>query len=154
MLSLSLADISHCFPTTLIPTHRWTLTFPDPCPQVFYGNSDRSSTVQNLLRPPIVARYVRLLPLGWHTRIAVRMELLMCMNKCGWTRADLSSWPSHSLSICCHANLPLAKTRRGEAKGSSSDRWALCSLCLMSLFSSMQAGRRAQCTLCLYKFIT
>ncbi|KAJ4920433.1 hypothetical protein JOQ06_013933 [Pogonophryne albipinna] len=50
--------------------------------RVFYGNSDRSSTVQNLLRPPIVARYVRLLPLGWHTRIALRMELLMCMNKC------------------------------------------------------------------------
>uniref|UniRef100_A0A3Q1E9L0 F5/8 type C domain-containing protein n=1 Tax=Acanthochromis polyacanthus TaxID=80966 RepID=A0A3Q1E9L0_9TELE len=50
--------------------------------RVFYGNSDRSSTVQNLLRPPIVARYIRLLPLGWHTRIAIRMELLMCMNKC------------------------------------------------------------------------
>ncbi|XP_047231439.1 retinoschisin-like isoform X2 [Girardinichthys multiradiatus] len=50
--------------------------------EVFYGNSDRSSTVQNLLRPPIVARYIRLLPLGWHTRIAVRMELLMCMSKC------------------------------------------------------------------------
>uniref|UniRef100_A0A8D0ASZ0 Retinoschisin 1 n=1 Tax=Sander lucioperca TaxID=283035 RepID=A0A8D0ASZ0_SANLU len=50
--------------------------------RVFYGNSDRTSTVQNLLRPPIVARYIRLLPLGWHTRIAIRMELLMCMNKC------------------------------------------------------------------------
>uniref|UniRef100_A0A3P8TLQ4 F5/8 type C domain-containing protein n=1 Tax=Amphiprion percula TaxID=161767 RepID=A0A3P8TLQ4_AMPPE len=50
--------------------------------RVFYGNSDRSSTVQNLLRPPIVARYIRLLPLGWHTRIAIRLELLMCMNKC------------------------------------------------------------------------
>uniref|UniRef100_A0AAQ4PWB3 F5/8 type C domain-containing protein n=1 Tax=Gasterosteus aculeatus aculeatus TaxID=481459 RepID=A0AAQ4PWB3_GASAC len=50
--------------------------------RVFYGNSDRSSTVQNLLRPPIVARYVRLLPLGWHTRIAMRLELLMCMSKC------------------------------------------------------------------------
>ncbi|KAK5873260.1 hypothetical protein PBY51_018318 [Eleginops maclovinus] len=50
--------------------------------RVFYGNSDRSSTVQNLLRPPIVARYVRLLPLGWHTRIALRLELLMCMSKC------------------------------------------------------------------------
>ncbi|XP_061681128.1 retinoschisin-like [Syngnathoides biaculeatus] len=50
--------------------------------RVFYGNSDRSSTVQNLLRPPIVARYIRLLPLGWHTRIAVRMELLICVSKC------------------------------------------------------------------------
>ncbi|XP_060885815.1 retinoschisin-like isoform X1 [Labrus mixtus] len=50
--------------------------------RVFYGNSDRSTSVQNILRPPIIARYIRLLPLGWHTRIAMRMELLMCMNKC------------------------------------------------------------------------
>lgn len=52
---------------------------------MFYGNSDRSSSVQNLLRPPIVARYIRILPLGWHTRIALRLELLLCMNKCAWT---------------------------------------------------------------------
>ncbi|XP_056590672.1 retinoschisin 1a [Triplophysa dalaica] len=50
--------------------------------RLFYGNSDRSSTVQNLLRPPIVARYIRIIPLGWHTRIAMRLELLLCMNKC------------------------------------------------------------------------
>ncbi|KAM6943564.1 retinoschisin 1a [Xenentodon cancila] len=50
--------------------------------KVFYGNSDRSSSVQNLLRPPIVARYLRILPLGWHTRIALRMELLICMSRC------------------------------------------------------------------------
>ncbi len=54
-------------------------------PQVFYGNSDRSSTVQTLLRPPIVARFIRILPLGWHTRIAIRMELLLCTNKCTWS---------------------------------------------------------------------
>ncbi|XP_077569129.1 retinoschisin 1a [Stigmatopora nigra] len=50
--------------------------------RVFYGNSDRSSSVQNLLRPPIVARYIRILPLGWHTRIAMRLEMLVCMSKC------------------------------------------------------------------------
>ncbi|PKU28761.1 hypothetical protein llap_20935 [Limosa lapponica baueri] len=50
---------------------------------VFYGNSDRSSSVQNLLRPPIVARYIRIIPLGWHVRIAIRMELLECLGKCG-----------------------------------------------------------------------
>uniref|UniRef100_A0A3Q3LNC9 F5/8 type C domain-containing protein n=2 Tax=Mastacembelus armatus TaxID=205130 RepID=A0A3Q3LNC9_9TELE len=50
--------------------------------RMFYGNSDRSSSVQNLLRPPIVARYIRILPLGWHTRIALRLELLLCMKKC------------------------------------------------------------------------
>lgn len=65
-----------------------TLTGPrTACPclshQVFYGNSDRSSSVQNLLRPPIVARYIRLIPLGWHVRIAIRMELLECLGKCG-----------------------------------------------------------------------
>lgn len=114
MLSLLWAGISHCSPTALLLAHQWTLTFLYICPQVFYGNSDRSSTVQNLLRPPIVARYIRLLPLGWHTRIAMRMELLMCMNKCSWAQVDLCSWPSHSLSICCHANLLLAKKRRGQ----------------------------------------
>lgn len=56
---------------------------PRLSPQVFYGNSDRSSSVQNLLRPPIVARYIRLIPLGWHVRIAIRMELLECLGKCG-----------------------------------------------------------------------
>ncbi|XP_033967705.1 retinoschisin 1a [Pseudochaenichthys georgianus] len=50
--------------------------------RVFYGNSDRSSSVQNLLRPPIVARFIRIIPLGWHTRIALRLELLLCMDKC------------------------------------------------------------------------
>ncbi|RVE74316.1 hypothetical protein OJAV_G00020990 [Oryzias javanicus] len=50
--------------------------------RVFFGNSDRSASVQNLLRPPIVARYIRILPLGWHTRIALRLELLICMKKC------------------------------------------------------------------------
>lgn len=50
--------------------------------RVFYGNSDRSSTVQNLLRPPIISRFIRLIPLGWHVRIAIRMELLECVSKC------------------------------------------------------------------------
>ncbi|XP_033972866.1 retinoschisin 1a [Trematomus bernacchii] len=50
--------------------------------RVFYGNSDRSSSVQNLLRPPVVARFIRIIPLGWHTRIALRLELLLCMDKC------------------------------------------------------------------------
>ncbi|KAJ7396551.1 hypothetical protein BTVI_144549 [Pitangus sulphuratus] len=58
-------------------------TYPHLLSQVFYGNSDRSSSVQNLLRPPIVARYIRLIPLGWHVRIAIRMELLECLGRCG-----------------------------------------------------------------------
>uniref|UniRef100_A0A8D0HGY2 F5/8 type C domain-containing protein n=1 Tax=Sphenodon punctatus TaxID=8508 RepID=A0A8D0HGY2_SPHPU len=47
-----------------------------------YYKDQTTSSVQNLLRPPIVSRYIRLIPLGWHVRIAIRMELLECMNKC------------------------------------------------------------------------
>ncbi|XP_047219534.1 retinoschisin 1a isoform X2 [Girardinichthys multiradiatus] len=43
---------------------------------------DQTGNNRNLLRPPIVARYIRILPLGWHTRIALRLELLICMKKC------------------------------------------------------------------------
>ncbi|KAG9485714.1 hypothetical protein GDO78_008677 [Eleutherodactylus coqui] len=50
--------------------------------RVFYGNSDRTSTVQSFLRPPIMSRYLRIIPLGWHVRIALRIELLECMGKC------------------------------------------------------------------------
>ncbi|TRY53752.1 hypothetical protein DNTS_030566 [Danionella cerebrum] len=42
---------------------------------VYY--KDQTGNNRNLLRPPIVARYLRILPLGWHTRIALRLELLM-----------------------------------------------------------------------------
>ena len=79
--------------------HCWFTPSLLSSPQVFYGNSDRSSTVQNLLRPPIVARYIRLLPLGWHTRIAIRMDLLMCMNKCSWSVLPLL-FP-HRPSVSC-----------------------------------------------------
>ncbi|XP_061431892.1 uncharacterized protein LOC133357788 isoform X2 [Lethenteron reissneri] len=66
--------------------------------RVFYGNSDRSTSVQSLLRPPLVARYIRLLPLGWHVRVAVRLELLECMSKCKAVKKHAVSDTSHSVA--------------------------------------------------------
>uniref|UniRef100_A0A3B3ZZX8 F5/8 type C domain-containing protein n=1 Tax=Periophthalmus magnuspinnatus TaxID=409849 RepID=A0A3B3ZZX8_9GOBI len=48
----------------------------------FGFESSMGTPTAYLLRPPIVARYIRILPLGWHTRIALRLELLLCMSKC------------------------------------------------------------------------
>lgn len=114
----------------------WPLS---PSPQVFYGNSDRSSTVQNLLRPPIVARYIRLLPLGWHTRIAIRMELLMCMNKCSWPEPGLRfpHCPSVTMPTYC---LP---KRRGEGKGPTTTDAHIVQVCLWKVSVSFlrYAGR-------------
>ncbi|KAK7799394.1 hypothetical protein U0070_006948 [Myodes glareolus] len=43
---------------------------------------DQTGNNRNLLRPPIISRFIRLIPLGWHVRIAIRMELLECASKC------------------------------------------------------------------------
>ncbi|XP_022800570.1 uncharacterized protein LOC111338360 [Stylophora pistillata] len=43
--------------------------------KVFSGNIDGNSTVSHDLNPPIIARYVRFLPLTYHGLIAMRVEL-------------------------------------------------------------------------------
>uniref|UniRef100_A0A8C4R890 Retinoschisin 1 n=1 Tax=Eptatretus burgeri TaxID=7764 RepID=A0A8C4R890_EPTBU len=50
--------------------------------RVFYGNTDRSGSVQSLLRPPVMASSLRVRPLRWHSRIALRLEVLECLTKC------------------------------------------------------------------------
>lgn len=120
-----------------------------PSPQVFYGNSDSSSTVQNLLRPPIVARYIRLLPLGWHTRIAIRMELLMCMNKCSWPEPGLRfpHCPSVTMPTYC---LP---KRRGEGKVPTTTDAHIVQVCLWKAsVSFLRYAGRSTC-LRLYLFV-
>nr|XP_051714337.1 coagulation factor V isoform X2 [Oryctolagus cuniculus] len=49
----------------------------------FNGNSDASTTKENLFDPPIVARYIRISPIRSYNRPALRMELLGCeVNGC------------------------------------------------------------------------
>ncbi|XP_075410744.1 discoidin, CUB and LCCL domain-containing protein 1 isoform X2 [Tenrec ecaudatus] len=46
--------------------------------KVFQGNSNFQDPVRNNFIPPIVARYVRVIPQTWHERIALKVELIGC----------------------------------------------------------------------------
>ncbi|XP_012859948.2 discoidin, CUB and LCCL domain-containing protein 1 [Echinops telfairi] len=46
--------------------------------KVFQGNSNFQDPVRNNFIPPIVARYVRVIPQTWHQRIALKVELIGC----------------------------------------------------------------------------
>ncbi|XP_023592963.1 discoidin, CUB and LCCL domain-containing protein 1 [Trichechus manatus latirostris] len=46
--------------------------------KVFQGNSNFQDPVRNNFIPPIVARYVRIIPQTWHQRIALKVELIGC----------------------------------------------------------------------------
>lgn len=46
---------------------------------VFIGNTDHSTVVTNVLNPPILTKYIRLLPVTWNVRIALRMDFYGCI---------------------------------------------------------------------------
>ncbi|XP_061479671.1 discoidin, CUB and LCCL domain-containing protein 1-like isoform X2 [Rhineura floridana] len=46
--------------------------------KIFKANSNHGDIVRNNFIPPIVARYVRIIPQSWHKRIALKVELLGC----------------------------------------------------------------------------
>lgn len=48
------------------------------CPQIFPGNLDNNSHKKNMFETPFLTRFVRILPVAWHNRITLRVELLGC----------------------------------------------------------------------------
>uniref|UniRef100_A0A8C3LIA4 Milk fat globule-EGF factor 8 protein n=1 Tax=Chrysolophus pictus TaxID=9089 RepID=A0A8C3LIA4_CHRPC len=46
--------------------------------KIFHGNSDNYSHKKNVFDVPFHARFVRILPVAWHNRITLRVELLGC----------------------------------------------------------------------------
>ena len=48
--------------------------------QEFDGNKDKNSVVYHDLNPPIIARYIRFLPVEWKGEISVRVELYECVK--------------------------------------------------------------------------
>ncbi|XP_024905523.1 lactadherin isoform X2 [Pteropus alecto] len=46
--------------------------------KIFPGNLDNNSHKKNMFETPFQARYVRILPVAWHNRITLRVELLGC----------------------------------------------------------------------------
>ncbi|VTJ91371.1 Hypothetical predicted protein, partial [Marmota monax] len=49
--------------------------------KVFPGNLDNNSHKKNMFETSIFARYVRILPVAWHNRITLRLELLGCGDR-------------------------------------------------------------------------
>ncbi|XP_040821300.1 discoidin, CUB and LCCL domain-containing protein 1 [Ochotona curzoniae] len=58
--------------------------------KVFQGNSNFRDPVRNNFIPPIVARYVRVVPQTWHKRIALKVELIGCQIAQGGTVASVA----------------------------------------------------------------
>ncbi|XP_016383231.1 discoidin, CUB and LCCL domain-containing protein 2 [Sinocyclocheilus rhinocerous] len=46
--------------------------------KIFQGNTNYLQEVRNNFIPPVEARFIRICPLQWHQRIALKMELLGC----------------------------------------------------------------------------
>ena len=46
--------------------------------QIFYGNRDSDTVVYNILKPPITAHFIQILPLEWHNHISLRIEIYGC----------------------------------------------------------------------------
>lgn len=53
--------------------------------QVFVGNTDNDSTKTNLFDPPIVAQYIRIIPVICRRACTLRMELVGCELNGKWT---------------------------------------------------------------------
>ncbi|EDO29609.1 predicted protein, partial [Nematostella vectensis] len=46
--------------------------------KVFQGNHDRNSKLSHILKPAIIARYIRVRPQAWHAHISMRVGLYGC----------------------------------------------------------------------------
>nr|XP_056712196.1 discoidin, CUB and LCCL domain-containing protein 1 [Euleptes europaea] len=57
--------------------------------KVFEANSNHRDIVRNNFFPPIVARYVRIVPQSWHKKIALKVELIGCRITQGWKLAAI-----------------------------------------------------------------
>lgn len=56
----------------------WTISHRPPPHQVFEGNADSHGEVSNAFIPPIIARYIRIVPQSWHQRVALKVALVGC----------------------------------------------------------------------------
>ncbi|NXV14568.1 DCBD1 protein, partial [Cepphus grylle] len=66
--------------------------------KVFQGNSNSGDIVRNNFIPPIVARYVRIIPQTWNQRIALKLELMGCQIMQANSSFTHSMWQKPSQS--------------------------------------------------------
>lgn len=67
------------------------------CPQTFFGNVNESGVVRHDLHYPILARYIRIIPVAWNPRgkIGLRLGLYGCPYR-EYPVAVASSWLRHT----------------------------------------------------------
>ena len=46
--------------------------------QIFEGNTNTKGHVKNFFNPPIISRFIRVIPKTWNQSIALRLELFGC----------------------------------------------------------------------------
>ncbi|KAM9841764.1 adipocyte enhancer-binding protein 1 [Aulostomus maculatus] len=56
----------------------WTILHDGYAEWLFYGNVDKDTPVMNQFTPPVVARYIRILPQSWNGSLCLRAEILAC----------------------------------------------------------------------------
>nr|XP_033791254.1 discoidin, CUB and LCCL domain-containing protein 1 isoform X2 [Geotrypetes seraphini] len=66
--------------------------------KIFKGNSNYLDTARNTFFPPLVARFVRIVPQTWHQRIALKAELLGCPITQVYNPSSHPSWPQKNQS--------------------------------------------------------
>ena len=79
--SLELIDFARTLSQSCTYEEGFSFSFStiSPLPhQVFIGNVDTSSVVQNKLKMPQVTRWVRIVPRSWNNHIGMRVELYGC----------------------------------------------------------------------------
>ncbi|XP_030054404.1 discoidin, CUB and LCCL domain-containing protein 1 [Microcaecilia unicolor] len=67
--------------------------------KIFKGNSNYLDTSQNTFFPPLVARYVQIVPQTWHQRIALKVELLGCQMTQVYNSSNHPSWQKKNQSM-------------------------------------------------------
>nr|XP_034840347.1 hemocytin-like [Maniola hyperantus] len=51
---------------------------PDGQSKIFRGPVDNTHVMKQMIEPPIEAKFVRIMPLSWHSEISVRFEIIGC----------------------------------------------------------------------------
>ncbi|XP_042190615.1 discoidin, CUB and LCCL domain-containing protein 2 isoform X2 [Callorhinchus milii] len=71
--------------------------------KIFQGNANNYQEVRNNFIPPILARYIRIIPVQWHQKAALKVELLGCQP----AQLSLVRAPSQSVPPPLSTEIPL-----------------------------------------------
>jgi hypothetical protein len=85
--------------------------------KVYMANWDRDSFAERRILPPITARFVRLFPQSWHTRISLRAELIGCMAKQPVLIQAACAMTSSLVGSTAHKTIPDTKIGVSSWKG-------------------------------------